>query len=188
MRKNRILTLFFFWLLAMIFLIILTLPDERPDKFDSISFNTTQSSKLFFRNVRSYYYQSREEAGGTMEAFRLNSRNKDTLYPSLNFTIYMVWDANLAFIRLDTHNTVYRHYSSLLLEDPNVGSVDTLALPQADNDSQYLFAKTVYKALDSEMKLFLKSPNKEKVISPHDKDGSSIKTILYDYFRLIGKL
>lgn len=168
----------------MIVLILVTLPAERPDKIDSIAFATTESAELYFKNIRSFYYQNNPEAEGVLDVYRLESIFSDSL-PSLPFAMYNNWRTNETFIRLDTAFINTREVLAVIADSSGV-KTDTIQFPGMTNESQYLFARDIYKALDESEKLGL--AKESEVIWLPASMNVSIKRTLTDYFRLLGKL
>jgi hypothetical protein len=134
--------------------------------------------------LRPFYYQTTEEASGILVVYRLKSIIEDTSL-TLPFTLYNNWRTNEAFIRLDT----------TLMEGPLVDFVvidsagilrDTLLLPDAYNESQYFFARDLFKAIRNQRRIGLYTEESLKWLS--DYQVKSIHRTLTDYFRLVGKL
>lgn len=172
------------WVIFMITLVLLTLPNERPDKIDTIGFSTTESAELYFKNVRSFYYQNNPEAEGILDVYRLESIFVDSL-PSLPFAMYNNWRTNETFIRLDTAFINTKVVVAVVSDSAGV-KTDTIHFPEMTNESQYLFARAIYKTLDEKEKLGLVTDS--EVIWLPESMNLSIKRTLTDYFRLLGKL
>jgi hypothetical protein len=168
----------------MLTIVLLTVPDERPDKIDTIGFATTESAELYFKNVRSFYYRHNSEAEGILEVYRLESIFKDSL-PSLPFAMYNNWRVNETFIRLDTAFINTKVFLAVVA-DSSRRKTDTINFPELSNESQYLFARDIYKALDNNEKLGLLGEN--EVIWLSETMNVSVKRTLTDYFRLLGKI
>lgn len=168
----------------MIFIAVVTLPDERPDKLEQVSFQTTESAELYFKNVRAFYYLTKEEAEGILYVYRLKSIFEDSL-PSLPFAMYNNWRTNETFIRLDTAYIDLRNIRGVIVDSASVKS-DTLYLPQPSNESQYIFARDVFRAIDDKERLGLLG--RDKVAWITESQTTSIKRTLSDYFRLLDKI
>ncbi len=184
MQNAKLFKWFLVWAICMIAIVFLTLPDERPDKIDTIGFATTESAELYFKNVRSFYYKNSSEAEGILEVYRLESIFKDSL-TSLPFALYNNWRMNEAFIRLDTAFLKTESFVAVLADSSRVRT-DTIHFPEMSNESQYVFARDIYKALDGNEKLGLVT--EKDVIWLSESMTLSIKRTLTDYFRLLGKI
>jgi hypothetical protein len=175
---------FFIWLAIMVVTVFLTLPDERPAKIDLVGFETTESSELYFKNVRSFYYETSEEGEGIFEVYRLASlfEAEGQILP---FALYNNWRTNEAYVRLDTTFIKVSDYDFIIVDSASV-TMDTLLFPQQNNESQYLFAKEVYKHLDAGRKVgFSKMDSADWM---HESTAISVKRTLTDYFRLLDKI
>lgn len=184
MPKLKLSHWFGLWLALMLVIVMTTQPESRPDKLDSIDFQTTESAELYFRNVRAYHYLHKQEGGDIFDVYRLKSLYSDTLDLALPFAIYNNWRANEAFIRLDT---VYldKQWSGVVRD--SLGSIGNIALPEMYNESQYAFAVEVYRALSLEYPLALVSDVGDTLQLEGDPRKYSLRT-LTDYFKLVGKL
>lgn len=185
MGKNKLIIWFSAWLAFMILLVLITQPDSRPSKFDEVSFQTTESAEIYFRNVRSLYYNFREEGGGTFDAYRLSALYEDTLAFGIRFVIYNSWRQNMAFIRVDTNYTKFLESDYLVSASAN-GDIDTIPAPDEYNESQYEFAKNIFLAARSKNRIGF--PQKADTLWVSDSDMVSIRKTLRDYFKLIGKI
>lgn len=168
----------------MVILALITLPDQRPDKLSEVSFQTTESAELYFKNVRAFYYLTREEAEGILYVYRLKSIFEDSL-PTLPFALYNNWRTNETFIRLDTGYLDLKSVEALILDSASTKS-DTLFFPDPSNESQYIFARDVFRAIKEKERLGLMSRNEVAWIT--ESQTSSIKRTLSDYFKLLDKI
>ena len=99
--------------------------------------------------------------------------------------MYNNWRVNETFIRLDTAYLNSGRFSAVIADSSGI-KADTIAFPRMTNESQYNFARDIYKALRDKEKLGLKSET--DVIWLTESMNLSIKRTLTDYFRLLGKI
>jgi len=168
----------------MVIMAVLTLPAERPDKLEIPSFATTESAELYFKNVRSFYYNTSEEAEGILYVYRLKSIFTDSSQ-SLPFALYNNWRTNETFIRLDTSHFDTKLLVGLVADSAGFAK-DTLVFPTASNETQYAFARDVFRAIQHKKKLIIIT--EEGTIPISESQTSSIRTTLKDYFKLLGKI
>lgn len=170
----------------MLVLVVVTQPDERPDKLVQIGFDTTESAELYFRNVRSYHYFHQQEGGDIFDVYRLKSLFEAAdRQPMLPFVIYNNWRANEAFIRLDTS---YQHPTSFHTVIDSAGTLGrSVALPDLYNEAQFDYARAIYRALRDECEVGMASPGQDTLWLRGD-ERKATKRVLTDYFRLVGKL
>lgn len=184
MKNTQLIKWFIAWAIAMILLVILSLPDERPAKIDTIGYGTTESAELYFKNVRSFYYRHKTEATGIFDVYRLENIFLDSV-PTLPFAIYNNWRTNETFIRLDTAFLNAKAYQGVVVDSAGI-QLDTIRFPEMTNESQYLFARDVYKVLVKQQKIGL--AQRDEIIWFSESMNRSIKRTLTDYFTLLGKL
>lgn len=175
---------FVVWLVAVLVLIVVFQPAERPSKIDVVSFETTESAELYFRNQREFYYRTTEEGEGAFAVYRLNTVFEDSS-ASLPFAIYHMRRANRAFVRLDTARIDLRRYRSVSI-DCGDEPAENVAMPGPYNEEQYRFAATLYQRLDEGCSVTLIGANDRVELDPSQL--KSVKRVLRDYFRLIGKI
>ncbi|NEN22074.1 hypothetical protein G3O08_00970 [Cryomorpha ignava] len=185
MGKNKLIVWFSAWLAFMILVVFLTQPDSRPSKFDEVSFQTTESAELYFRNVRSFYYNFREEGGGAFDAYRFSALYEDTLSFGVRFVIYNSWRQNMAFVRVDTNYTKFAATDYLVSASAN-GDIDSIRPPDQYNESHYDFAKNVFLAARAKNRIGI--PQKTDTLWVSESDMANIRQTLRDYFKLIGKI
>ncbi|MEM9052585.1 MAG: hypothetical protein AAGC47_11070 [Bacteroidota bacterium] len=184
MYNAKLIKWFIAWAILMVIVIVLTLPSSRPPKIDTVGFETTESAQLYFKNVRAFYYNKGEGAGGIFETYRLQSLFTDSI-TELPFVIYNNWRTNESFIRLDTNFNASNEYIDIITDSASVKK-DTIAIPQLSNEAQYVFAKEVYKSLQSGKRLGMLT--EEGIDWIKESDQVSIKRALTDYFRLVNKI
>lgn len=177
------------WFLIMVVIVIFTLPDSRLSKLERISFATPSSAQLFFKNVRSFYYNKNEEGGGVFDAYRLNSLLEEPQQSKIHFVIYQNWRQHKAFIRVDTALTTIENQPITWTVESDSNS-DTLNWPSGKNEEQFSFAAAIYRVLsESEATLFVLSPEGDKVTLFEDQQARTrTRLILRDYFRLTNRL
>lgn len=183
--NNKIKIWFAVWLAATVILIAVTQPDSRPDKLDHVGFSTTESAELYFKNVRAYHYFYAREGGDIFDVYRLKALFSGGDPPVLPFTVYNNWRVNEAFVRLDTAYLDAR-FTAAVIDSAGSGA-RAVSFPEMYNESQYLFAVEVYRALRDEKELGLFSPSKD-TLWIRGEQRKALKRTLTDYFKLTGSL
>jgi len=183
--RSKVFRWFILWLAAMVALVIATQPETRPDKLTEIGFQTTESSELYFRNVRSYHYLHRQEGGDIFDVYRLKSLYESDMRPLIPFAIYNNWRANEAFIRLDTAYLSHAPFHAVVDSFGRVAR--PIEMPELYNEAQFDFARMVFRALRDECQLGLVDSGNDTLWLTGD-ERKATKKVLSDYFRLVGKL
>jgi len=185
MVKNKLIFWFLGWLIIMILLVVITQPESRPSKFDTINFDTTESAELYFKNVRSFFYSTEEEGEGTFNAYRLKAMYSDTEEFGIRFVIYNNWRQNMAFIRIDTNHTDFNNIEYLVSASAN-GETDTIFTPDLFNASQYRFAQSIFFAARNKKRIGIPQGNDTLWVS--ESQMVNLRKNLRDYFKLVGRL
>lgn len=185
MVKNNLIYWFIGWFLIMILLVVLTQPESRPTKFDTLNFDTTESAELYFKNVRSFYYTLTEEGEGVFNAYRLKAMYTDTEKFGIRFVIYSNWRQNMIFIRIDTNHTDLSHIAYFVSASAN-GETDSIFTPDLYNESQYIFAKNIFFAARDKNRIGI--PSERDTLWISESQMVNLRTTLRDYFKLVGRL
>ncbi len=172
------------WLLLMLLIVLLTLPDERPDPLDHIGFDTTRSSEMYFHNLRSYHYRQSEEAGDIFEVYRLKSLHDNEEVALLPLAIYKNWRSHEAFIRLDTAQK-YPSWHAVVAE--NADSAFVIDRPDWSNESQFHFARALHRSMEGDARMAL-LPEPGDTLWLSQDERSALRVVLRDYFKLVNKL
>ncbi len=181
------------WLIAFIIIVLglsfLFAPRPHPIVLTEISFTTTSSSRLYFKNVRSYYYNIYPREKPPFTIYRLKRRIRDTNQAYLQFMIIDNQSADEAYIYAES-SPVFKQYDSLAVFIPNVkDTTDRLAfLSTMISEDHYLFAGVVFTKLLRGEKVFLM--NKSDTLTElftGKKELRNASTVLEDYFKLVNK-
>jgi len=181
--QNRLFKWFFKWLGIMLLLLILYAvfgPSTKKISLEEVSFKTTQSSELYFKNIRSYFYNKEEHKESGFHLYSLKSLEENG--SPLSFVILQNWMMSEAYIMLETGSTdeLTTPFTIEIEEEQQ------LVLNAEDSYAQYVFAAQVFTALENDMDLRLKQ--KDVVIYISERDKKALHKSLGDYFRLVGKI
>jgi len=183
--KGTLVKWFVSWAVAMIVGMVLFSafgPTAKEISLDEINFKTTESSALYFKNIRSYFYDLEEEKKSGFKIYRLSSRPA-TAKNKLHFMILHNWRMNEAYIMAESEQIDKGKASMRLL----IGqSNDTISLDGADAEANFRFAAQLFTAMEKEESVSLLS--NDEAYSFEQSELKSIKKCLKDYFKLVGKL
>lgn len=163
-------------------------PKPHPIDLSVIGFNTTSSSDLYFKNVRSFYYDisPREKAPFTL--YRLKRRNFDTLHPDLQFMIIRNPLADQAYIFAEASPALKQYDSLSVLITDESDSTRVAVLGEMNNEDHYLFAAAVFKKLLEGGKTYaLNQSDTITEIFNTERERKNAETVLEDYFKLVNK-
>lgn len=174
------------WFLVMILLIILIallFPGKKIDLRD-INFRTSASAKIYFKNMRSYFYDIEENDASNYKLYRINSREKDSS-KTFNFIIIDNWLIEETYIMLETSLVSFPD-SSLQIKYIESDKEQYIQLNEAHNEANYIFAAQLFEPLTKKKQLYLYRLG-EWIPFTQDEQ-KSLKKSLEDYFKLVGKI
>lgn len=181
--KNPLVRWFFIWIGAMVFFMFIYGvfgPKGRRISLTEINFKTTQSSELYFKNLRSYFYSKEEHPESGFLIYRLESTSSDS--NKLGFDLIHNWRMQEAYI-LATSAVLNLEMDQLVLLS---NTKDTILLEARDAESEYSFAAKCYAQLTMEKELSIL--NGESKVPLTEREKKSLQKTLVDYFRLVGKI
>lgn len=180
------------WLLWFV-VVVLTLsfifaPEPKPVNWNKFETHTTSDSRLYFNNIRSFYYHRYPEEKPPMVLYRLKNRIKDTADVQLHFTIVLNILTDEAFTVAEWQNLPWPKEDMLLTAYTDK---DTVKLPinYLSAPAEYKLARVIYNTLQKEGQFYLAHNNDTVVRLLHQpKQRETAETVLRDYFKLIQKL
>jgi hypothetical protein len=186
MKNNKKLKWFFGgWFLVMILFAALSFPEHKPlKKMDEVSFHVQENEELYFKNIRSYYYEIEEREDAQFRLYRLKARRKDSLQPTLNLAIVNNWRMDEAYVLIEPNFEIEDGYS-LALSTENQS--DTINSKFLNTPQQFILATKIYETLAAEGTVKL-IENEGVDLFEKEEDRMVVMRVLKDYFKLIGKL
>ena len=150
--------------------------------FEEVSFETSSDSRMYFNNIRSYYYRIDRFSKAPMEIFRLKRRSENRDSTSLNFAIAHYPGTGQAFIVAEL-GSLYKTCDSLTLVYQVYSNPDNLML--MDGERQFKVAAKVYSSLLQEQNVFLRcGEDTLKQLYVDKAEELDAKVVLEDYFKL----
>jgi len=176
--KNK-LQKWFLYFLGAVFVLVVAFsvfgPEGKQINLKEIEFRTTNSSELYFKNIRSYFYDKEEREDARFKLYRIKSRKE-----KLNFLLVSNWLMDESYIMAESN------YSQFKIVWSFEGATDTITLNGQSNRAHYIFAAEVFEQLDRKAELWLL--NSATKVPFTEEEKSSLRTTLKDYFKLAGKL
>jgi hypothetical protein len=176
---------FFQFLLIMIFIAFLFAPQKQVVDYNDINFESSANSRLYFHNVRSYYYQIDSYSKDPMLIYRLKRRATERDSVSLNFDIIRHPSADDSFVYsyLGSHFTMS---DSLNLMFEAYQGRESLANLQKEN--HYRIAAKTYTSFIEEKAIFLmQGSDTIKELFSEGNARADAEIVLEDYFKLVQK-
>lgn len=134
----------------------------RPD-FDSVSFETTEQAKLFFKNVRSYYYEADVYSFPGAEIYRWRARDTDTTKVWVQPVLVIHLNAGQAFLLSERSAAAKTEALPWLYARQTNGSTDSIGLEPASMADHLAIHVRVYDAIDRGDSLYFKRPSGETI-------------------------
>lgn len=183
-------TVFLSWLGIMVVVLAFTMPESRPIDLEEVSFHTTESSEMYFKNVRSYFYEIWDDPKSGFVHYRIKSRNQNPAVPSINFLILHNWRFDEAYVMLEPNEALSTAQGLSLSV---VTSSDSLSFPLGDftNYEHWMTSGRIYMALredDSRFWLSESDGNRKVTLYLDGEERKSLKKTLRDYYKLVGKI
>lgn len=185
MRNNKKLKWFFvLWFILMIAFATLTFPEHKPlKKIAEVSFHVQENEELYFKNIRSYYYETEEREDAQFYLYRLKSRRKDSLQPTLNLTIVNNWRMDQAYILIEPN---FDSQQDLQLTFQIDNRLDTLQGDLLNTPKHYELAMRIYETITQEGSVQTLEENPKNLFVKEEDRQAAIR-VLKDYFKLVGK-
>jgi hypothetical protein len=181
---NKKLPLYFgLWFVGFVIVLALVFPENRPVDFKVPQFRTSQADLLYFKNIRSFYYDKVVEEKSGYDILHLKTLWQDSIKsPQLTFAILNNW-------RQDETYVITEWKRKMLFQEPlaiqwkNEKEQGVISIKEFNNEAHFKFAGEVYSHLINEDELLIDG---ESIYSDIQRK-SAIKT-LKDYFKLVGKI
>lgn len=171
------------WLIALIlFLAGCKIDRDRPVDFNRLTFTMPDDTELFFRNVRSIYYD--REVRGSQEVFRWADRPDSTGNPTLTPALVLSPMNDMAFVVLELEPGNASEGLTLIAVDSATNRIDTLRLAEPLPRPSLELATRIYEGIRQNQGFQLLQPDKPKPVLQTDLERETFRVTMADYFRL----
>ncbi len=164
-------------------------PEKAVQKTDPL-FSTTQPSRLYFKNMRSFYYQQSTKPGTKIDVYVLKKNLQSTKRPKLVPIIADNWMEDEAYILLERSPHPYLNTDTLTVrwESEKTGESGVYQMAQPSVLAQYELANFMYIHLNSGHKLSFFTPDKEwEPLFTDPMEAQNFLTTIKDYNTLTEK-
>lgn len=170
------------FMITTLSLAFLFAPEAREVNYEEVSFKTTSDSRLYFNNVRSYYYKIDRFSKKPMEIFRLKRRSAERDSFSLNFAMAHYPGGENAFITLEI-GRAFEQCDSLYVKFEKYPDPEPLKL--IDGEQQFKVAAKVYSSIIAEQAIYLYcGQDSLKQLYTDKASELDAEIVLEDYFKL----
>lgn len=162
---------------ALLFVILFSAfgPKGKQINLQEIAFTSTNSSELYFKNIRSYFYDKEEREDARFMLYRIGSRTED-----LSFVLVNNWLMDESYIIVESK------HDNFSVEWRYKNETGIVKLDGENNRAHYIFAAELFEQLDRKADLWLLNDATKSPFTEEEK--ASLRTTLKDYFKLVGKL
>ena len=152
---------------------------------DKFTYSYTDDSFLFFRNVRSIYYDFQDLPQAHWYAYRWADRNKKGDVPTITPVIVIDWYKKETYILVET-NKFLEQESQLLIKETNAltGKSYTYSLSRRGRENMLEFATKIYEGLIVGNSFMIQVNAKYEPLFRQDEDAESFRVVMADYYRL----
>lgn len=159
----------------------------RPD-FESLEFKTTEQAKLFFKNVRSFYYEADLYSFKGAEVYRWADREKDTSLFWINPVLVIHLQQDQVFILTEASPAVQSNCAPFLYRETDV-AMDSIRWTPSSMHDHFNLNVFVYDAIDMKARLYLRLHDGQKVeLLTKEKQQSNYHKQIRDFLRLVGAI
>ncbi len=147
----------------------------------------TDSSVLYFKNVRQLFYDKTIHEASKMEQFRLGSRIESDEKPIINLCIVLNILTDRGYIMVEPNmflqvsDTITIHWEDVETQEKGTYQFTTSAMPK-----HFQFASEIYTSLQKQHQLKIIINGKEYPILENDDEREAFRITMYDYYRIVG--
>lgn len=148
-------------------------PTPSPSDYFQSDYSYTTSSKVYFNNVRSYYYTRMDEKAAGFHRFELKKQQMHADDWPLLLSLMDNWRNDELYVHVDLDSTM------IALEIDTA----TYKCEAFNREAMHRIAASLYLAVKNDKTIRAVYNDKSKVIFEDSKDRKVLETTLFDYFR-----
>jgi hypothetical protein len=174
-------------------LLVLVLVACNPDKQtqvdqSEITFKTTDSSKLYFKNIRQSYYDLEEMEAAKLEIFRFKKRAQGDERPVINLSIVNNWRYDEAYILLEPNELVQQDTLKVRWKSADGLKTDSIIYSRGNKTDIVKFADQVYQQIQSKSEFEIELEGNWKQFLNESLDREAFRITMFDYYKLVQRL
>ena len=174
-------------------LLVLVLVACNPDKNTQINqteitFKTTDSSKLYFKNIRQTYYDKEEMEAAKLEVFRIKKRENSDDHPVINLSIVNNWRYDEAYILLEPNG--YIQQDTLRLRWTNEEGLHNGSAEYSKGNKTEIvkFADAIYQQIQNKSQFEIEIDGTWQPIFDNTLAKEAFRITMFDYYKLVQRL
>lgn len=152
-----------------------------------LSFQTDESSKLFFKNVRQLYYDKEMLEAAKLEVFRLKKREQSDKMPVINLSIVNNWRYDEAYVLLEP-NAAAGDVTQLRVRWESSEDSGEINFERGNKVKHLEFAWSIYAHILEQCRFQIYLDGEWKDVLNTEKAREAFRITMFDYFRLTRQL
>jgi len=183
---KRIMKIFFLASLGIVFLFSFFNEYRADNSGDDKDSRITASSKLYFKNVRQFYYDIEKNEEAKLDIYRLDKRLKDKNLLFINLSIIISRLKDKAYIYVEPCPILQNlDPISIKWTDKVLQKEGTLAFKLGDRTSHLRLVEELYPLIKDGTEFEVETNQQWKSILVSEKERYVFKVTAEDYFRLV---
>ena len=150
-------------------------------------FHTTDASELFFKNVRSAYYDLQDMETAKLRVYRFHDRITGDTIPTINLAIVENWSKDEAYVLMEPQGTLAKYDSiNLTYFNPKTSQSGTLMVHLNNIDDQFRDASKIYQQIKSGAQWsFIVDDGTKMPLFPEEDSREAFRLTMFDFYRLV---
>lgn len=177
----KILKIFIFSSLAVVLVLSFFNGHRANNSGEDRTFRVTDSSRLYFQNVRSIHYDREIRQDASMTLFRHRKRLETDTLPNLDLVIILNPLKDEAYIYFELKNVEW----PIQIRTTSSGTVETIDFGNGNNRDHFDLFKKIAPAIEKGAQFELVLGEKIYPLWAEEKEKDVLKTVSEDYFRLL---
>jgi hypothetical protein len=157
---------------------------------EQAKYTTTADSKIYFKNVRQYYYDREVPPNTKLEVFRFSSRNKSAEQPVINVSIVNNWMYDEAYVLLEPGPYFEESDTiTVLWTDAAETQSGEYAFTFGSKEMHFRFAAELYGSIQAGHSLQVRGKDGDWLpLFANRTDQDNFRKTMVDFYRLVNLL
>jgi hypothetical protein len=149
-------------------------------------FHTTDAAELFFKNLRSPYYELEDREDVKMLVYRFSKRYESNEKPVLALALVVHWIKDEAFLLFEPNHFFDTQEAIVIYcKNPDTSETSELSFYRADVRTQFTLAVGIYKMLQQKYTFELSIGDQYFKLFENEKEREAFRITVYDFLRLV---
>jgi hypothetical protein len=174
----------------VLFFIIAACESKRKEVNEAAAkYTTSDASEIFFRNVRSLYYEKTAMEEARLDVYRLKERPQADDYPLLHLSIVVNWRYDEAYV-LTEPNAYLQQMDTIKIiwQDSLQDDSGAFQFSGGNKDDHFRLATQLYHSIQAQRKLYILHNDQKIPFMQQREAREAFRKTMGDYFRLVDLL